>query len=73
MSVGKASIRRAAGAGKTAGGAGNIKASTGDVVKSVVTPLDSEKIQVKFISGQSSAEKENRPVRLTEEMPDYLL
>ena len=73
MSVGKASIRRAAGAGKTPGGAGNTKTSSRGVRESVVTPLDSEKIQVKFISGQASAEKENRPVRLTEEMPDYLL
>ena len=66
MSVGKASIKRAAGAGKA-------KSTTGTVNETVLTPMDSEQIQVKFLSGKSPVETENRPVRLTEAMPSYLL
>ena len=49
MSVGKASIKRAAGAGKA-------KSTTGTVNETVLTPMDSEQIQVKFLSGKSPAE-----------------
>ena len=66
MSVGKASIKRAAGAGKP-------KSTAGTVNEAVLTPMDSEQIQVKFLSGKSPLETENRPVRLTEAMPSYLL
>ena len=78
MSVGKSSIRRAASAGTKKTAAKTVKAvaaeaQTTEVKQSVLTPMDCEEIQVKFLSGKTSAENQNRPVRLTEEMPDYLL
>lgn len=76
MSVGKASIQRAASkkapapkkaTAKTAG-----KASPEKVVQSVVTPMDSEEIQLKFLSGNKPAE-EGKSVKITEDLPVYLL
>ena len=68
MSVGKASIKRAASAGtkKTAAKAVTstvIGNPSEEVKKAILTPMNPEEIQV----------KSNRPVRLTEDMPDYLL
>ena len=89
MSVGKASIKRAASAGtrKTAAkAAANPQIEAGaavsalqaepavsDVKQSVLTPMNCEEIQAKFLSGKSEEEDENRPVRLTEDMPVHLL
>lgn len=83
MSVGKASIKRAASAGtrKTAAeaskspakSAAKAETSAAEVKTSVLTPMDCEEIQVKFLSGKSVSENPNRPVRLTEDMPDFLL
>lgn len=60
MSVGKASIRRAANA---------------ETKKAVINPIDSEEIQVVFLKDKKEEEKGrmNEPVRLTEELPAYLL
>ena len=44
-----------------------------EVKKAILTPMNPEEIQVKFLSEKSPEEKSNRPVRLTEDMPDYLL
>lgn len=93
MSVGKASIQRAASAGtrkttaKTTTKGTTVKASakpkavtasqvtadTTEVKQSVLTPMNCEEIQVKFLSGSPKPEDENRPVRLTEDMPVHLL
>ena len=76
MSVGKASIKRAASAETkktTDAGRGKGRASQ-NVKTSVVTPMDSEKLQVLFLKDKPLSEGEkNRPVRITEELPDYLL
>lgn len=77
MSVGKASIKRAASAGtrKTAGASKTTKsaAAAKDIKQSVLTPMNADEIQAKFLSGKNAPENPNRPVRLTEDMPDYLL
>lgn len=77
MSVGKASIRRAASAGsrKTAGTVKGAEsaASANSIKQSVLTPMDADEIQAKFLSGKNIPEVPNRPIRLTEDMPDYLL
>lgn len=77
MSVGKSSIKRAASAGtrKTAGAAKSTKsaASAKDIKQSVLTPMNADEIQAKFLSGKNVPEQPNRPIRLTEDMPDYLL
>ena len=78
MSVGKASIKRAASAGtkKTAAKAVTstvIGNPSEEVKKAILTPMNPEEIQVKFLSKKSPEEKSNRPVRLTEDMTDYLL
>lgn len=62
MSLGKASIKRASAAGKKAG-----VESTG-----VLTSVN-EEVLAKFISKEEKTEKQNRPIRLTEEMPTHLL
>lgn len=84
MSVGKASIRRAASAGvrKTAAKA-EVKAAEEsvveeipkkEVVQSVISPMNAEEIQVKFLSSKEmEVPDKNRPVRITEAMPSYLL
>ena len=61
MSLGKASIKRAAGAEKAVSG------------KSVISPMNAEEIQMKFLSGKNVDKKPGEPVRITEDMPDYLL
>lgn len=87
MSVGKASIQRAAAkntaeakttktanktaAGKTTGRAA-AKAAPKEVTQSVVTPMDSQEIQLKFLSGNRPAE-EGKPVKIAEDLPVYLL
>ena len=87
MSVGKASIQRAAAkktaeakttkaanktaAGKTTGRA-TAKAAPKEVTQSVVTPMDSQEIQLKFLSGNRPAE-EGKPVKIAEDLPVYLL
>lgn len=95
MSVGKASIQRAAAkntaeakttkaatkaatktanktaAGKTTGPA-TAKAAPKEVTQSVVTPMDSQEIQLKFLSGNRPAE-EGKPVKIAEDLPVYLL
>lgn len=63
MSLGKASIKRASAAGK--------KSSVENAA--VVTPVETEEVQAKFISKEVEEEPTQRPVRLTEEMPTYLL
>ncbi len=64
MSVGKASIRRAASAG----------AAKKEVKASVVSPVGTEEIQARFLSKEALKQgAAGRPVRLTEEMPVYLL
>ena len=95
MSVGKASIQRAAAkntaeakttkaatktanktaAGKTTGRAAAKaapKAAPKEVTQSVVTPMDSQEIQLKFLSGNRPAE-EGKPVKIAEDLPVYLL
>ena len=87
MSVGKASIQRAAAkntaeakttkaanktaAGKTTGRAA-AKVAPKEVTQSVVTPMDSQEIQLKFLSGNRPAE-EGKPVKIAEDLPVYLL
>lgn len=64
MSVGKASIKRAARAGT----------AKKEVKASVVSPMDTEEIQAKFLSKEALKQgTANRPVRLTEDMPVHLL
>lgn len=67
MSLGKASIARAAGAKSRQGAAGQ------PVKNSVLTPMNAEEIQMKFLSDASKEAPENKPVQLTQKMPDYLL
>ena len=70
MSLGKASIKRAAGAEKAA----SSKISGEKVAaESVISPMNAEEIQVKFLSGKNADKKPGEPVRITEDMPDYLL
>ena len=70
MSLGKASIRRAAGAEKAA----SEKAAGKNVAaESVISPMNAEEIQVKFLSGKKIDKNPGEPVRITEDMPDYLL
>ena len=82
MSVGKESIQRAAAkktvaakaattASKTTGKTA-AKAAPEKVTQSVVTPMDSQEIQVKFLSGNKPAE-EGKPVKIAEDLPVYLL
>lgn len=88
MSVGKASIKRAASAGtkktaekatekaaapKAAKKTRTAKAEETVVQTSVLTPMDAEEIQVKFLSKEPLAEEANRPVRVMDPMPTYLL
>lgn len=73
MPVGKASIMRAASAGAKKG---STAASDGKAAKqTVITPMNSEDLQVKFISGISEKTDENnrKPVLIGDTMPDYLL
>ena len=35
--------------------------------------MNAEEIQVKFLSGKNADKKPGEPVRITEDMPDYLL
>ena len=76
MSVGKASIKRAASAEtkKTAATGRRRGKAAQDVKSSVLTPMDSQELQVVFLKDKTSGEGEkNRPIRITEELPDYLL
>lgn len=78
MSLGKASIMRAANAGtrKSAGKAANtVVQAEKSVAESVISPMNTEEIQVKFLSGNTSGQedKQEGPVRITEKLPDYLL
>lgn len=70
MSLGKASIKRAAGAEKAAS-----RKISGEKVaaESVISPMNAEEIQLKFLSGKKTDKKPGEPVRITEDMPDYLL
>ena len=70
MSLGKASIKRAAGAEKAAS-----RKISGEKVaaESVISPMNAEEIQVKFLSGKNADKKPGEPVRITEDMPYYLL
>ena len=70
MSLGKESIKRAAGAEKAAS-----RKISGEKVaaESVISPMNAEEIQVKFLSGKNADKKPGEPVRITEDMPDYLL
>ncbi len=70
MSLGRASIKRAAGAEKAAS-----RKISGEKVaaESVISPMNAEEIQVKFLSGKNADKKPGEPVRITEDMPDYLL
>lgn len=76
MSVGKASIKRAASAETKKTSAAKKTGNTAKNVKSsVLTPMNSEELQVVFLKEKASADggKTNRPIRITEELPDYLL
>lgn len=77
MSVGKASIKRAANAEtrKASSARGKAGEKMGSVQKSVINPIDSEKLQVVFLKDKKteSSDSTNRPVRITEELPEYLL
>lgn len=78
MSVGKESIKRAAststGAKKTTTRRTTkaAKPAEAEVVTSVLTPMNAEEIQTKFLSEAPAADP-NRPVRITEPMPVHLL
>lgn len=64
MSVGKESIKRAASAGT----------AKKEVKTSIVSPTDAEEIQAKFLSKEAAKQGAvKRPVRVTEELPIYLL
>lgn len=39
----------------------------------MISPMNAEEIQVKFLSGKKTDKKPGEPVRITEDMPDYLL
>lgn len=67
MSLGKASIARAAGA------KARQTAAERPVKNSVLTPMNAEEIQRKFLSEPAQEEPGNGPVQLTQKMPDYLL
>ena len=58
-------------AGKTTGRAA-AKVAPKEVTQSVVTPMDSQEIQLKFLSGNRPAE-EGKPVKIAEDLPVYLL
>lgn len=94
MSVGKASIRRAANAGArksaaartgaaeaakaaeiTKTGVTNAGKASDQVVQSVISPMNADLLQAKFLSGnlKDSGEDTGKPVRLTENLPNYLL
>lgn len=62
MSLGKASIKRASAAGK--------KTAEKKTTEQVQVP---EETEAKFIPTEVKEEEKNRPVRLTEDMPTYLL
>lgn len=74
MPVGKASIMRAVSAGGKKGNAADVRKANA-AEQAVITPLDAEDVQVKFLSGASGKtdEKCRGPVRITEKLPDYLL
>lgn len=76
MSVGKASIKRAANA-ETKKTSVKQKAGTdsGNVKKSIVNPVNTEELQVVFLKEKDAKEtgRTNQPVRITEELPEYLL
>lgn len=67
MAVGKASILRAVNAEtkKTA--------DTGEIRESVISPMNSKEIQVKFFGDKAKQAKPGAPVRINEELPEYLL
>lgn len=73
MSVGKSSIKRAASAETKK--VSTPKQKTASVKKSVVSPADSEQIQAVFMKekDKTSRNERNHPVRITEELPEYLL
>lgn len=73
MSVGKSSIKRAASAETKKASASRQKPT--NVKKSVVSPADSEQIQAVFMKEKDTVSRteRNHPVRITEELPDYLL
>lgn len=78
MSVGKASIKRAASAGTRKTAARTVVSTvignpSEEIKNTTLAPLDPGEIQVNFLSKKSPKEKPNHPVRLTDEMPDYLL
>lgn len=86
MSVGKASIKRAASAGakKTAASSGKSSAKAASAKapqtqRAVISPENTEEILVKFMIGETPEEKQKnavlsgRAVRLNEDMPAYLL
>lgn len=77
MSVGKASIKRASAAGrkKTVINTVENPAVESAVVEkaAALIPVYTEEIQTKFISKEVKDENPNRPVRLKDEMPTYLL
>ncbi|HIZ22618.1 MAG TPA: hypothetical protein IAA21_07470 [Candidatus Blautia faecigallinarum] len=76
MSVGKASIKRAASAETKKTASKTTKTTPSKEVKtSVLTPMNSEELQVVFLKDKTSgeAEKANRPIRITDDLPDYLL
>lgn len=77
MSVGEASIKRAANAEtrKASSVRGKAEEKNGSVQKSVINPIDSEKIQVVFLKEKKTEASDgtNKPVRVTEELPEYLL
>lgn len=78
MSLGKASIRRAVNAESrnTRKEAKAVeKGAAGDITRSVISPMNADEIQLKFLSGNTPEQRErtNGPVRINDRMPDYLL
>ena len=75
MSVGKASIQRAA--AKNTAEAKTTKAATKTANKTAAgkttgRAMDSQEMQLKFLSGNRPAE-EGKPVKIAEDLPVYLL
>lgn len=67
--TGKAAVKKST----VSGGKKTAPAAESVVKQSVLTPMNAEEIQVKFLSGKKPEQEPGRPVRIMEELPDYLL
>lgn len=70
MAVGKASLKRA-----SAANAKNTSGAEKAVETLVLTPMNADELQAKFLSEKltEEMEKSNQPVRLKDTMPSFLL